>query len=90
MACPSFQLPCIVLSVGCVATCVAAGAFAQNYPVKPVRVVVSLAPAGGMDLTARMVALKLTERLGQQFVVENRPGAGGRTRAVNRVPACGM
>jgi len=40
-------------------------------------VIVSLAPAGGMDLTARMVALKLSERLGQQFVVENRPGAGG-------------
>ena len=39
--------------------------------------IVSLAPAGGMDLTARMVALKLSERLGQQFVVENRPGAGG-------------
>ena len=37
--------------------------------------IVSLAPAGGMDLTARMVALKLSERLGQQFVVENRPGA---------------
>ena len=55
--------------------CTCAGA--QNYPVKPVRVIVSLAPAGGMDLTARMVALKLSERLGQQFVVENRPGAGG-------------
>ncbi|MEO8441829.1 MAG: tripartite tricarboxylate transporter substrate binding protein [Betaproteobacteria bacterium] len=51
--------------------------FAQNYPAKPVRVIVSLAPAGGMDLTARMVAQKLGERFGQQFVVENRPGAGG-------------
>ena len=52
-------------------------AIAQQYPAKPVRVIVSLAPAGGMDLTARTVALKLSERFGQQFVVENRPGAGG-------------
>ena len=54
-----------------------AHAIAQQYPVKPVRVIVSLAPAGGMDLAARTVALKLSERFGQQFVVENRPGAGG-------------
>ncbi len=63
----------------CAAVLAMAGAhaIAQQYPAKPVRVIVSLAPAGGMDLTARTVALKLSERFGQQFVVENRPGAGG-------------
>jgi len=50
---------------------------AQSYPAKPVRIVVSLASAGGMDITMRMVAQKLGERFGPQFFVENRPGAGG-------------
>jgi tripartite-type tricarboxylate transporter receptor subunit TctC len=52
-------------------------ASAQTYPAKPVRLIVSLAPAGGMDITSRMLAQKLSEHLGQQVVVENRPGAGG-------------
>jgi tripartite-type tricarboxylate transporter receptor subunit TctC len=50
---------------------------AQSYPVKPVRVIVSLAPAGGLDVTSRIFANKLGEHLNQQIVVENRPGAGG-------------
>jgi tripartite-type tricarboxylate transporter receptor subunit TctC len=52
-------------------------AFAQAYPVKPIRFIVSLAPGGGVDTTARIVGQKLTDAWGQQVVIENRPGAGG-------------
>ncbi len=51
-------------------------ACAQNYPVRSVRVVVPVTPGGGTDLVARMVSQKLSENIGQPFVIENRPGAG--------------
>ncbi|MPZ44773.1 MAG: tripartite tricarboxylate transporter substrate binding protein [Betaproteobacteria bacterium] len=52
-------------------------AFAQEYPARTVRMVVPLSPGGGTDIAARVTAQKLTQRWGQQFIVENRPGAGG-------------
>jgi tripartite-type tricarboxylate transporter receptor subunit TctC len=54
-----------------------AGGIAQSYPVKPVRIVVPTSPGGGNDFIARHAGQKLGERLGQQFIIENRPGAGG-------------
>ncbi|MBY0271338.1 MAG: tripartite tricarboxylate transporter substrate binding protein [Burkholderiales bacterium] len=53
-------------------------AAAQQYPARPVRMLVPFVAGGGTDLVARAVAQKLSERTGQQFVVDNRPGAGGR------------
>ena len=63
---------------------------AAKYPAKPIRMVIALAPGGGVDTSGRLLGQKFTGAWSQQVVSENRPGAGGRTRAVNRVPACGM
>ena len=50
---------------------------AQTYPVRPVRVIIAVPAGGGPDTVGRAITLKMSERLGQQFVVDNRPGAGG-------------
>ena len=60
-----------------VATLHAAGALAQAWPAKPIRLMVPFPPGGSTDIVARIVAQKLSERLGQSIVIENRGGAGG-------------
>jgi tripartite-type tricarboxylate transporter receptor subunit TctC len=66
-------------------------AWAQVYPSRPVSLVAGYAPGGGADITARLIGQWLSERLGQQFVIENRPGANSNiaTEAVVRAPADG-
>lgn len=54
-----------------------AGAYAQNFPVKPIRIVVPFPPGGTSDILSRLIGPKLTEKWGQQVIVESRPGAAG-------------
>src|SRR5689334_487006 len=70
---------------------VSATSFAQEWPAKPVRFVVPFPPGGSVDPLGRLLAAKLAEPLKQQFIVENRPGAGGSigTAAVAKSPADG-
>ena len=69
----------------------ATAALAQEFPNRPVRIVVPWPPSGNVDITARTVAPAFGEALGQQVIVENRAGAGGRigTEAVAKSPADG-
>src|SRR5215472_15202592 len=64
---------------------------AQSYPSRPVRIIAGFPPGGFTDTTARLIGQWLSERLGQQFFIENRPGAGGNiaAEAVVRSPPDG-
>ncbi|HZT63756.1 MAG TPA: tripartite tricarboxylate transporter substrate-binding protein, partial [Burkholderiales bacterium] len=75
----------LVLALSC------AGALAQSYPNRPVRMVVGFPPGGGTDVVARIIAPGLSENLGQPVVIENRPGATGTVAAamVAKSPADG-
>ena len=66
-------------------------AFAQTYPVRPVRWIIGFSPGGTTDIISRLVAQHLTEQLGQPFIIESRPGAGTNiaTESVVRAPADG-
>jgi tripartite-type tricarboxylate transporter receptor subunit TctC len=77
--------------VGAALAWVSARVQAQSYPVRPVRIVVGFPAGGSFDIVARLAAQRLSERLGQQFIVENRTGAGGNvgTEAVVKAPADG-
>ena len=59
------------------ATCAHAGEARDDYPNRPVRMIVAQSPGGNADFVARLIAAELTKRLGQQFVVDNRGGGGG-------------
>jgi tripartite-type tricarboxylate transporter receptor subunit TctC len=68
---------CVVAAIAVLSTVVAPSAFAQDWPSKPVHILIGFGAGGGTDVATRILADGLSEALGQQFIVENRPGAGG-------------
>ena len=74
---PLLALLAMTLSAPVIAPALAQGPGPSGYPNRPVRILVPYGPGGVADTTARLLAQKLNERLGQQFIIENRPGAGG-------------
>ncbi|HZN27433.1 MAG TPA: tripartite tricarboxylate transporter substrate binding protein, partial [Burkholderiales bacterium] len=73
---------CALSGAACAVLCVTSTiASAQTYPTRPLRLIVAFAPGGSVDVVARLVGQKLGESLGQQVVIDNRPGAGGNVSA---------
>ena len=67
----------IVIATACATACGAIAAEAQSYPMRPIRIIAPLGAGGSGDVLARLIAEPMTQRLGQQVVVDNRPGANG-------------
>jgi tripartite-type tricarboxylate transporter receptor subunit TctC len=90
MATDRRELLCVTAATAAVAA-LAQGARAESYPSRPVRIVVGYSAGGGVDISARLIGQWLSERLGQQFLVENRTGAATNiaTEAVIRSPSDG-
>ena len=87
----TFWIPaCAGMTMIMVAASGLAFAADAQYPLRPIRMIVPNATGASSDVLGRIVAMQLSAEFGQQVIVDNRPGAGSRTRAVNRVPACGM
>jgi len=81
----------VIASVAALATSLARPAYAQPYPSKPIRVIIAQAPGSATDVVSRVISNKLAEGLGQQLVIDARPGAGGTlgTELAARAPADG-
>jgi tripartite-type tricarboxylate transporter receptor subunit TctC len=81
----------VLASVAALATSLAQPVFAQPYPSKPIRVIIAQAPGSATDVVSRVISNKLAEVLGQQLVIDARPGAGGTlgTELAARAPADG-
>ncbi|HAP47121.1 MAG TPA: MFS transporter, partial [Afipia sp.] len=78
-----------LIAMGFAALISISGASAQDYPTRPVKWVVGYPPGGATDILARLIGQRLSERLGQQFIIENKPGAGnnvGTESVVNADP----
>jgi len=71
------RLASLSLTAAACALVLAASVAAQDYPTKPIRMIIPFPPGGGSDVTGRVVATALSERLGRQVIVDNRAGAGG-------------
>jgi tripartite-type tricarboxylate transporter receptor subunit TctC len=84
-------IPALTSLVGSCALVFATAAAAQDYPSRPIRVIVPFAPGGGLDITARLVGQKLTEKWGQNVVIDTRPGAATilGTEIASKAPADG-
>src|SRR5258707_10782628 len=85
----SGRMAICLIALGISAIASIGGASALDYPTRPVRWVVGYPPGGATDILARLIGQRLSERLGQQFVIENKPGAGnniGTEAVVNAEP----